>query len=71
MLAMPGLRTFSLSPDREAGRVSCNADGLFVGDVPLLERSCTRLLPRMLDPGTTLNVVLPDNTVIQFTGIGQ
>lgn len=32
--------------------------------------SCQRLLPTMLAPGTTLNVVLPDNTIVQFTGIG-
>jgi hypothetical protein len=32
--------------------------------------SCERLLPRMLAPGTTLNVVLPNNTVVQFTGVG-
>src|ERR1700730_12690309 len=38
MLAMPGLRVFSLSGDREVGRVSCSANGVFVGEVPLLEK---------------------------------
>jgi hypothetical protein len=32
--------------------------------------SCMRLLPTMLPPGAILNVVLPDNTVIQFIGVG-
>jgi hypothetical protein len=39
MLAMPGLRAFSLSPARDSGRVSCDAQGVFVGDVPLLNRT--------------------------------
>ena len=38
MLAMPGLRAFSLSAGQDSGGVSCNARGVFVGDVPLLER---------------------------------
>ena len=38
MLAMPGLRSFSVSAEREPGRVSCSTMGLFVGNVPLLER---------------------------------
>ena len=32
--------------------------------------SCTRLLPRMLAPGSTLNVVLPNGIVVPFMGIG-
>jgi hypothetical protein len=32
--------------------------------------NCERLLPTMLAPGTTLNVVLPDNTIVQFIGVG-
>jgi hypothetical protein len=39
MLAMPGLRDFSLSAKREAGGVSCNEYGVFVGHIPLLKRS--------------------------------
>jgi hypothetical protein len=37
MLALPGLRAFSA--ERDSSAVSCNARGVFVGDVPLLERS--------------------------------
>ena len=39
MLAMPGLRAFSLSAGRVSGGVSFDTDGIFVGDVPLLTRS--------------------------------
>jgi hypothetical protein len=38
MLEMPGLRAFSLSRSRDDGRVSCDARGVFVGDVPLLRQ---------------------------------
>jgi hypothetical protein len=38
MFAMPGLRAFSLTA-RGLGGVSCDADGVYVGDVPLLTRS--------------------------------
>ena len=38
MLAMPGLRAFSVSVEPEHGRVSCGTKGLFVGNVPLLQR---------------------------------
>jgi len=31
--------------------------------------SCSRLLPRMLPPRARLNVVLPDGTVVPFTGV--
>lgn len=37
MLAMPGLRAFSLAAKRSGEGVSCGADGVFVGDVPLLQ----------------------------------
>ncbi len=36
MLAMPGLRAFSLAAARGIGGVSCDAQGVFIGDVPLL-----------------------------------
>jgi hypothetical protein len=35
---------------------------------PAVCTSCSALLPRMLAPGSTLNVVLPNGTVITFTG---
>lgn len=138
MLAMPGMRSFSLAATREGGGVSCDVDGVFVypmfpaakppescirrearlsrckvgmtvprkkclrgspgfdgltlshveGHAAALMRqqgnmegtlyinnpkicgSCTRLLPTMLPPGAVLNVVLPDDSVVQFTGIG-
>jgi len=38
MLALPRLPMFSLAAEQMSGRVSCNAQGIFVGDVPLLER---------------------------------
>jgi hypothetical protein len=41
MLAMPGLRGFSLTAKRGARGVSCDADGVFVGDIPLLQRPGT------------------------------
>jgi len=37
MFAMPGLRAFSLAAERSSDAVSCGADGVFVGDVPLLQ----------------------------------
>lgn len=39
MFAMPGLRTFSISADRDRRSVSCSPEGVFVGNVPLLERA--------------------------------
>ena len=36
MLAMPGLRAFSLAAKRGAEGVSCDTDGVFIGGVPLL-----------------------------------
>lgn len=38
MFAMPGLRSFSVSAARSAESVSCTAQGVFVGHVPLLEK---------------------------------
>jgi hypothetical protein len=38
MFAMPGLRAFSLAAARGRGGVSCDADGVFVGDVAPLVR---------------------------------
>jgi hypothetical protein len=38
MLAMPGLRVFSLTADAGSEGVSCCANGVFVGGVPLLAR---------------------------------
>lgn len=37
MLAMPGMRAFSLATKRQAGRVSCSEAGVCVGHIPLLE----------------------------------
>lgn len=39
MPAMPGMRAFSLAGKRGENCVSCDADGVFVGDVPLLQRA--------------------------------
>ncbi len=36
MLAMPGMRAFSLATKRQAGRVSCSEAGVCVGHIPLL-----------------------------------
>jgi hypothetical protein len=38
MLAMPGMRAFSLSPDRVSTRISCGTHGAFVGNIALLKR---------------------------------
>lgn len=42
MFAMPGMRAFSLAASRDVQRVSCDADGVFAGDVPLLRRRAAR-----------------------------
>jgi hypothetical protein len=39
MLELRGLRAFLLSATRDAGRISCDAQGAFAGDVPLLKRA--------------------------------
>jgi hypothetical protein len=41
MLAMPGLRAFSLAAKRGSEGVSCDANGVFVGGVPLLQPPST------------------------------
>ena len=46
MLAMPGLRSFSVSAAPSADGVSCNAQGVFIGHVPLLEKVDGRWMPR-------------------------
>lgn len=46
MLAMPGLRSFSVSAAPSADGVSCNAQGVFIGRVPLLEKVDGRWMPR-------------------------
>src|ERR1700685_4630331 len=38
MFAMPGFPAFSLAAGRDSGGVSCDAYGVFAGDVPLLQR---------------------------------
>ena len=43
MLAMPGMRGFALTPARGQGGVSCDTDGVFVGDVALLRQSVAGL----------------------------
>lgn len=40
MFAVPGLRAHSLAPKRASDGISCDEQGVFVGDVPLLRR-CT------------------------------
>jgi hypothetical protein len=37
MFAMSGLRAFSLAAEPASGAVSCGVNGVFVGDVPLLQ----------------------------------
>ena len=46
MLAMPGMRGFAVSAAPSADGVSCNAQGVFIGRVPLLERVGGRWTPR-------------------------
>jgi hypothetical protein len=46
MLAMPGARTFSLSPIQDRARISCGPHGVFVGDVALLKQ-----MPRTNETG--------------------
>jgi SCP1.201-like deaminase len=65
MLAMPELRAFSLAAGRSGGEAT-----LYINN-PKICSSCDSFLPSMLPPGTTLNVVLPDGTVLQFKGINR
>lgn len=46
MLAMPGVRGFAVSAAQSADGVSCNAQGVFVGHIPLLEKVDGRWMPR-------------------------
>lgn len=46
MLAMPGMRGFAVSAAQSADGVSCNAQGVFVGPIPLLETVDGRWTPR-------------------------
>lgn len=46
MLAMPGMRSFAVSAAPSADGVSCNAQGVFIGHVPLLERVDGHWIPR-------------------------
>ena len=39
MFATPGLPAFSIAGRRDPDRVSCDVDGAFIGDIPLLERT--------------------------------
>jgi nucleic acid/nucleotide deaminase of polymorphic system toxin len=45
-------------------------DGTLYINNPEICVSCTKLLPKMLPPGATLRVVLPDGTITEFRGIG-
>jgi hypothetical protein len=38
MFGMPGVRGFPITAHQSLGRVSCNARGIFVGSIPLLEQ---------------------------------
>jgi hypothetical protein len=57
MFAMPGLRGFSVSADKGADNISCNARGVFVGHIPLLEEVGRSWRPR---PTAELNCELTD-----------
>lgn len=46
MLAMPGMRSFAVSAVPSADGISCNAQGVFIGHVPLLEKVDGRWMPR-------------------------
>ncbi|HEY1983320.1 MAG TPA: hypothetical protein VGH13_24830 [Xanthobacteraceae bacterium] len=46
MLAMPGMRGFAVSASQSADGISCNAQGVFIGHVPLLEKAAGRWMPR-------------------------
>jgi hypothetical protein len=46
MLAMPGMRGFAVSAAQGADDISCNAQGVFIGHVPLLEKAGGRWMPR-------------------------
>ncbi|MGA3066795.1 MAG: DddA-like double-stranded DNA deaminase toxin [Tepidisphaeraceae bacterium] len=44
------------------------SEGTLYINNPRICPNCTRNLPYMLQPGQTLNVVLPDGTVVPFAG---
>ena len=46
-------------------------DGTLYINNPNICESCMRLLPAMLPPGATLNVVLPNGGTIRFEGINR
>jgi hypothetical protein len=46
------------------------ADGTLYINNPKICDSCERLLPTMLPTGATLKVILPDNTIVRFEGLG-
>jgi hypothetical protein len=46
MFAMPGMRGFAVSAAQRADGASCNAQGVFIGHVPLLEKVDGRWTPR-------------------------
>jgi hypothetical protein len=48
MNVLSGIRSFSLSPSRSRTGVSCDPEGVFVGDVPLLTRSAGQWVVRPL-----------------------
>lgn len=45
------------------------SEGMLYINNPNICSSCESLLPSMLPPGATLNVVFPDGTVVRFRGI--
>ena len=55
MLAMPGLRAFALAAKRGYDGVSCDADGVFVGSVPLLQPPSVGSPYWTARPGADLN----------------
>jgi hypothetical protein len=46
MFAMPGMRGFAVSAAQSANGISCNAQGVFIGHVPLLEKADGHWTPR-------------------------
>ena len=44
------------------------SEGVLYINNPEICGSCAKYLPRMLQPGRTIQVVLPDGTVVPFTG---
>ena len=46
MLAMAGMRGFAVSSAQSANGISCNEQGVFIGPVPLLEKTDGRWTPR-------------------------